>query len=368
MNKIKNKKALVITVCVVAVIAVAALVLGFTLGGSKDPIKTPDGTGSANVETAKTPDVSGGDDTSALPSDSTDKTETDKLDTTSNGETADTPAGSEDQTSASSDNSETAPGADTGDVAEVTTGTPEDTTGRVEDTTAAPEVPDDGENTAEDTEEDKPSVVTLPEPEVIVTEGPVENGDSSPWPSDQLPSDIPEFKNIIRIYTCTFQQNDDVQGWYMSWDAKQSDYENWMKEITAANFYPSSNIAGFYGNGKIILDITTEENEDGTTWVSLDVYLSETTWLPSDIAGIYPAIDTTATVYYALDSGSTFDIHYQCAKDWESDLNGYIEKLYDNGFELSFGKAVKTVGGKTYTVTWGSEGIEHETLCFSYGE
>ncbi len=205
-------------------------------------------------------------------------------------------------------------------------------------------------------------VIEFPDVTVFVTEGPVEDGDA--WPADQIPEGIPEFRNVKKFYSCTYQQEDDLESWFMSWDADKSDYEAWMSDILAAGFYPSISIAYFYGNGEYIIDVENEENDDGTIWVSLDIYRSGTRGLPESMADFFPTIDTTATVYYVVDRGTSYDIVYQCAKDWEADLSGYIEKLIADGFTVSGCKAEKSVDGRTCVVEWGASGSERE--LFNY--
>ena len=322
----KSRKTTVIVACAVAAAVIVAVVLALTLGKSDGP-KTPDGTdtqkGAVTVP-ANTDDTAAPDDTSKQGG-SEKQDDTKKPDVTSGTDDTSKQGGSEKQ----------------------------------DDT----KKPDDS---VKDTEE--PVITDMPEPEVFVTEGPVENGEKSPWPADKLPAGIPEFKNIIKFYTCTYQDNDDIEQWYMSWDAKQADYDKWMADVAAAGFNQSISVVGFCGNGDVIMDITTEDYENGVVWVSVDIYRSLTTHLPDDLAKIYPEIDTTASVWYANEGAESFSIAYQCAKDWEGDLAAYVEKLAAAGFEMSYCKAEKTVDGKTFSVTWGNETKNREIITYTYGD
>ena len=318
-----KNKLIVIIVCAAAVLVAAGLILWLTLGrpGGTDVGPDPTDSQSGDVSASDGSDTAGND-----PTKTTDRT----------------PDGT------------TAP-------------TDPDVSGKTPDTTApnVPIDPDDPNDPDDPGDIDEPGEYT--EPEIFVTEGPASNGEV--WPGDKLPDGIPEFKNIIKIYNCTYQKEDDgSEAWFMSWDAAESDYDAWLDKLEAAGFYKSVSIVGFYGNGSVILDIATEDGDDDVVWVSVDIYRAEKAEMPASIAGVYPMIETTATVYYCVDTDDGFEIHYQCAKDWEEDLNGYIEKLYAEGFELSYNKGTKTVDGKKYTVSWGADVKDRETITYTYGE
>ena len=193
--------------------------------------------------------------------------------------------------------------------------------------------------------------------------------DKNAWPKDEIPSDVPECK-YISMDACTKQEDDTSKAWFMSWVSNISDYEAWMTKITSS-FASSQTMLGRYANGSVVLDITTEEAENGKIWVSCDIFKS----IPIDYKAMplndcFPEFNNgDATLEYFVDyeDEGKFICQFTCSSDWKTLLFDYKTDLKKSGYTVEELKAYKNIGGKTYTVIFGDEkGIFNEKIIFVY--
>ena len=247
---------------------------------------------------------------------------------------------------------------------------PVDTTAEPDTDPVTDEVTDDTTVPVTDTDEpddttgeaDTAGPVTI-DPVVIKPD----NEDKPEWLAS-IPSDIPEFKNIIKYYTCTYQNSGNIEEWFLSWDANIQDYEDWRSRIDSSGFRESQNVVNRYGNGKSVLDIETEETGNGVIWVSLDIARSTEVEYPDGFKDVFPTFRTTGTLMYWDDykSEGKLKLTYQCTENWYQDLVTYKAALVTVGFTLNDSFAEKVDSGKIYRVFWDAPECKDEMLVFLY--
>lgn len=340
-NNKKLKNAVMIAVAVLAAIAVIAAVIFVSVYDG--PSSPSDDTGAAdradddNNDTSDLSDDSTLTDNGDLSSDSGTDSSADSVDSVNSGNVTGSSSVSKDSYNSSDSSAVSSDVGSSGDSSY-----------------------DENDDISELTTEDD-----IAESQLIVAAGKT----ASDWPSS-LPTDIPVFSGSLEFTNnCIYEKHSTQEIWYMGWNTNENDYNNWIKQITAAGFKASSKVVGFYANGEYLLDIMTEDGENGSLWVSMDVYHSFDIEYPIELQGVVPDFDPDATLeyWYVDEAKRSLNIFYVCPSDWTSDLNSLLNSLVSAGFTMNDQYAIKSVNGNTVTVYWaGSHCYNDNMLVITY--
>ena len=212
-------------------------------------------------------------------------------------------------------------------------------------------------------------VVVEPETEIMEPTVLSEGGTKKDlWPSESVPKDVPEFKNYSEMYPATYTEQESSEEWYLGFDTTEKDYEAWIKQLENNGYRESDKIVGFWGNGKQILNLYTEEI-DGEFSVSVDIFKSKPVEYPAEVAKVFPEFkptDSTLYGWYVVEGEpNVLSVAYACGSNFAAELSAYKKQLTDAGFTVTDEYATKEVDGKTYTVRYGDTVDEYED-CFEF--
>ena len=229
--------------------------------------------------------------------------------------------------------------------------------------------PDETGENAEGDEGDTPVVNDADEttPTVIISDGGDEEG---LWPSDSIPEDVPAFEEYKEMYPAQYVDGGSAEEWYLSFDATEKSYEEWLEKLKQEGYTESDKIVGFWGNGEQILNIMTEEI-DGEFCVSIDIFKSKPVEYPEAVSTVFPEFthtDSTLYGWYVKEgSPNLLSVSYACGQSFSQDLEAYKKKLTEAGFTVTAECATKEVDGKIYTVRYGDTVSKYEdSLEFEY--
>ena len=177
--------------------------------------------------------------------------------------------------------------------------------------------------------------------------------DEGLWPSDEIPSVVPEFSAYTTMYPANYQKTSGEELWLLGFDTDSAGYDTYINSLQESGFRKSSKISGFWGNGEIILDISKEDNGDGTIFLSIDVYKTTPIETPEELKGKFPEFTTDSSLYYWSAETNELTVAYACGTNFDADLASFKEKLTAQGFTVEESAAKKEDGGKTYMVEYG---------------
>lgn len=226
---------------------------------------------------------------------------------------------------------------------------------------------DDPDNSSEDpqggsSEVTPDSGIQTPE---IIAEGGTEPG---LWPEENVPEDVPAYDDYEEMYPITHTDNDTSEEWYLSFDATEQSYEEYLDKLKAEGYKESDKIYGFWGNGQQILNIFTEE-VGGVLCVSIDIFKSKPVEYPATVKNIFPEFkpsDSTLYGWYITDDApKTLSVSYACGENFAQDLAAYKNTLANAGFTVTEDEAYIDKDGKTYSVRYG-DAVDMYEDCLEY--
>ncbi len=230
-----------------------------------------------------------------------------------------------------------------------TTSTTTDDTSEAPDTTATPLTDD----TTIDDSVTEPISDTLNDPDTpimtdykLISEGGTEPG---LWP-DEIPDDVPEINDYNKLLPSSEEKWGNFTIWSTGVMTDKETYEDWKTQLENQGFKPSETVNGYWTDGETILDVTTEETEEGF-FVGVDVHKPDPIIYPECIS-YFPTFETDGTVYTwdveHNDGETKLTITYIDPTDFNADFESYKLKLSDNGYDIGEMAAIKTIDGKEY--------------------
>lgn len=334
------------------VLCVCAVLLSGTACKKKNP-DTPDNTGDA-IETA---DVVSNDSAESDKTDETKDPSEDPADTSDMSSQTQEAIDSTEPDAPSDETADTADSADTDDTVPSDDSTETKDTDKPKDTEKETDDPKDTENPKDSTPVADMGV-DIPE---VITPGGTEPG---LWPSDSIPEDVPAYEDYSEMYNVTYDEHEESEEWYLSFDSTEDDFDEYIKKLEEAGYKESDKIVGFWGNGEQILNIFTEE-VDGEFCVSIDIFKAKPVEYPKAVLDVFPEFkvsDSTLYGWYVTEDNDckTLSVSYACGTDFFLDLGAYKQQLTDAGFTVTADEATIEKDGKTYIVRYGENLDKYE--------